>query len=332
MIRARPKLGTAGLMIWVKMNIPGLNRTSLMKRIHIYVGLAALAAMSCVREEEQPLPVSTLEKQPITFHAVLGTSSKTILSENNAVSWAAGDRLTVFDAAGVSEDFSVPEDCETFTFTSDGTLGDGPYYAVAGYRAAIPVFDADSGKITVTSGEATEGSFGEADLIASSTDGNTFTFHHVFALLKMSVSAEDVQALTFQAEGIAPGSTQIGFQGDGTLDVTYENGGNAVTVENISGAGTFYFPVNPGSYSDGFTIFLTYPDKKMKIEGNAFTARIGRMMNFGTLDSGVPGSTVWSLVTSASSLAVGDEIIIAASDYNYALGTTQNSNNGVRQP
>ena len=36
---------------------------------------------------------------------------------------------------------------------------------------------------------------------------------------------------------------------------------------------------------------------------------------------------VWTLVTDASSLAVGDQIIIAASDYNYALSTTQKSNN-----
>ena len=35
----------------------------------------------------------------------------------------------------------------------------------------------------------------------------------------------------------------------------------------------------------------------------------------------------WLLVTNASDLAVGDEIIIAAKDYNYALSTTQNNNN-----
>ena len=36
---------------------------------------------------------------------------------------------------------------------------------------------------------------------------------------------------------------------------------------------------------------------------------------------------VWELVTDASSLAAGDEIVIAAKDYNYALSTTQNNNN-----
>ena len=36
---------------------------------------------------------------------------------------------------------------------------------------------------------------------------------------------------------------------------------------------------------------------------------------------------VWTLVTDASTLAVGDQIVIVASSSNYALGTTQNDNN-----
>ena len=39
------------------------------------------------------------------------------------------------------------------------------------------------------------------------------------------------------------------------------------------------------------------------------------------------GECTWQLVTDASTLKVGDEIVIAESDANYALSTTQNSNN-----
>ena len=38
-------------------------------------------------------------------------------------------------------------------------------------------------------------------------------------------------------------------------------------------------------------------------------------------------SVKWELVTDATDLAVGDEIIIAAADYNHAISTTQNNNN-----
>ena len=39
------------------------------------------------------------------------------------------------------------------------------------------------------------------------------------------------------------------------------------------------------------------------------------------------GADTWTLVKDVSELAVGDEVVIAASSSNYALGTTQNSNN-----
>ena len=35
----------------------------------------------------------------------------------------------------------------------------------------------------------------------------------------------------------------------------------------------------------------------------------------------------WTLVTDASTLAAGDQVVIAAKDSNVALSTTQNSNN-----
>lgn len=40
-----------------------------------------------------------------------------------------------------------------------------------------------------------------------------------------------------------------------------------------------------------------------------------------------PSSDVWALVTDASTLAVGDQIVIVASDYDFALSTIQNTNN-----
>ena len=39
------------------------------------------------------------------------------------------------------------------------------------------------------------------------------------------------------------------------------------------------------------------------------------------------GECTWELVTDASTLKAGDEIVIAAKDYNYAISTTQNTNN-----
>ena len=301
------------------------------QRIISALALVAVAACAKVQEVENVLPADydgTIYPS-LTFTASMGSASKTIIGEDKSVSWAAGDCLTVYDAEGNSETFTVEEDCEKFTFTSKGTIGVAPYYAVAGYGDDTPSFDTESQKIVISRpSTTTEGSFGEADLIASTSEGNSFTFHHVFALLKMSISSDEITSLTFAAEGIsATGNAYIGFDEEGAVDVTYDTTGNEVTIENISGAGTYYIAVNPGTY-DGFTIYVTYPEQKMKIVSDGgFTASTTKIINFGTLDGGTPASTTWELVTDASTLSVGDQIIIAASDYDYALSTTQNNNN-----
>lgn len=46
-----------------------------------------------------------------------------------------------------------------------------------------------------------------------------------------------------------------------------------------------------------------------------------------TITQGAKSSDVWTLVTNAASLAVGDQVVIVANTYNVALSTTQNSNN-----
>ena len=304
------------------------------RRIISALAVVAVAACAKVQEVERVLPSEGNQKTypALTFTASMGSASKTTIGEDKSVSWAAGDCLTVYDAEGNSETFTVEEDCDKFTFTSSGKIGVAPYYAVAGYGKDVPSFDTESQRIVITRpATTTEGSFGEADLIASTSEDDSFTFHHVFAILKMSVSSDEISSISFSAEGIsATGNAYIGFDEEGEVDVTYDTTGNEVTIENISGAGTYYLAVNPGTY-DNFTIYVTYPEQKMKIVSETgFTASTSKMVNFGTLDGGTPASTTWELVTDASTLAVGDQIIIAANGSNYALSTTQNTNNRGR--
>ncbi len=290
--------------------------------------MAAAFACASVEEILSPAPVPG-DNAPVTFTASVGVPSKTAIDEELNVGWAAGDKITVFDAQGRSEEFTVDEACDSYSFTSTGTIGNGPYYAVAGYGTDELTFDKDNGQIGVARPSAvTDGGFGSADLIASTTSGTSFTFHHVFAILKMSVTSSDITSLTFTAEGIATsGTTLIGFSNDNGIEATYNGGGNEVTIEGISGPGTFYMPVNPGTYSDGFTIYVQKGQKHMKIESDkAFTASTDNIVNFGTLDGGTPSSVVWTLVTDNGILRVGDEIIIAAYDFDFAMGGQKTSN------
>ena len=309
-----------------------------MKAIYriIIAAAATVAAAACASVEEfipaerQSLLSGQGDNAPLTFTASVGVESKTSIDEDRRVSWAAGDKITVFDAQGKSEEFSVEEDCASYSFTSTGTLGEGPYYAVAGYGQDTPSFDKDGKRIGIARPSATtDGTFGSADLIASTTSETSFTFHHVFALLKMGIESDDITSLAFSAKGAAAsGNTLIGFDENGGIAAEYDKGGDAVTIEGITGPGTYYVAVNPGTYSEGFEILMQKGSAKMKVaSGKSFTASVERIMNFGMLDGGTPDYSAWELVTDASSLSVGDQIIIAASGYDYALSTTQNNNN-----
>ena len=108
----------------------------------------------------------------------------------------------------------------------------------------------------------------------------------------------------------------------------------------VSGTSTTY-TITPNNTKEFFTFTLTGATSGAKIKlactercliwgVNAETTGDGETPGEGGDDSEEPGTDddcVWQLVTSASNLKVGDEIVIAAKDYNYALSTTQNNNN-----
>ena len=297
-----------------------------MKASRRLVIIAASLAFAACASVEEVLPPDTFEglNPPVSFTASVGIDSKTTVDGQLNAGWAAGDKLTVFDADGRFEEFTVTEDCSSYSFTTAGVIGEGPYYAVAGYGSDALSFDSDLRRIGISRpSDTTDGSFSSADVVASTTEGTSFTFHHVFALLKMSIASDDITSITFVAEGLsASEGALIGFGSDGSIDAVYDGSGDRVTIEGITGPGTFYIAVNPGTYDGGFSIHMQKGDTHMMVESDkAFTASCGTIVNFGTLDTGTPSSTVWQLVTDVNGLSIGDEFIIAASDYNYALGS-----------
>ena len=251
----------------------------------------AMVAASCERVDEivsEEDFFMAQEPQCYTFTASLGVSTKTIRDAQGAVSWAAGDKLMVFDASGNHEEFTVNKNCEEFTFTSTGTLQEGPYYAIAGYGSQTPTFDVVNKTISIVP-PAIDGSFASADVIASTAEqgSNTFCFHHVYAILKLTLSTTSYASVEFVAGGIAPGSsTVIGFGVSGSLDVQSGQAADKAVISGTSDGGTFYIPVNPGEYSAGFSIILNTGTVRWKIESSkTLTTTAGRIMDFGTLEN-----------------------------------------------
>ena len=106
------------------------------------------------------------------------------------------------------------------------------------------------------------------------------------------------------------------FSFDGICTATYSDASTqtitptSVTSPDMSTAGTKEITI---SYTEGTTTVTT-----------TYTITVNPAQGGGGSGS---GECTWELVTDASTLNVGDRVVIAAKDYNYAISTTQNNNN-----
>lgn len=109
-----------------------------------------------------------------------------------------------------------------------------------------------------------------------------------------------------------------------TIGYTLKNPVDGVSVEatttaswiedfdlSVSGEVSFVVTKNETTETRTATINVTY----------------GSITKSVTISQTAAGAKVWTLVTDVANLAAGDQVIIAANNKNYALSTTQNSNN-----
>ena len=105
----------------------------------------------------------------------------------------------------------------------------------------------------------------------------------------------------------------------------------------ITTAGAFQYEATTGAVEDelvsySYDVYRNLPNEVDYEIFNISRADVS-LMEFDFPNSQVtvtwpePTDGIWELVTDDSTLAAGDEIVIAATEYNYAISETQNSNN-----
>ena len=229
-----------------------------MKKYIILIA-ALVAALACNRQ-----PAITVTSDLTLLSFTVGTEgTKTSLNGKDIV-WSTSDRINVFSGASFATNTafsatSVENSGLNATFEGLGEVSP-EYYALFPYQNTATISPA--GVITAelpAAQAAVPSSFGpEANLSVAYIAGTeNLQFKNVGALLGVTVPDAGLTGLKVESLGGQPLT--------GTAQITYNGGEPAVNITNgnsyvetaVSGAGTYYFVVFPGSYSDGFRITLT---------------------------------------------------------------------------
>ena len=125
---------------------------------------------------------------------------------------------------------------------------------------------------------------------------------------------KDPATITLKDKGAQYGETIYGYVGDNLLATLAAAG-----VENPTG-----LDVMPDYEFAGWAQAKNTENPNI---ATTETTIAGDITLYAVYANTTPGETTWDLVTDASNLAVGDVVVIAASGFDYAMSTTQNTNN-----
>lgn len=277
-----------------------------MKHVPFIVAVTVLmAAASCskevnpVVENDQPVVennqlVSTVQKMTFTAYADNGDETRTSLSADNKVNWAAGESIYVFDGKAPRK-FVANEGGSVVTFSGEADQA-GTYYAVSPaatmtgttINATIPVFQ------TATAGTYDPKAAISVAVSNTNPNGtNELKFKNAAALVKFQISDENVTKIRLDAingKKLA-GKATITLESDNTptLQMVDSEAESCVILQPASGAfntGTDYvIAIAPGTYAGGFKLTLIKSDNKYASFSNTSSQTLDRsaIMNFGTL-------------------------------------------------
>ena len=315
--------------------------------------VAALVALSsCNKEIEKTAPETTDSVRTVHFTAgpvtktvfgeISGTTIPTLWTENHSV--AISLNLNTFKQSSVPE---VSEDGKKATFTAEFEASTGTFYAISPYAALPGQTLTGSKAITVeiaasqiplekSVDEKAQILVAKKEVTSESTSDVAFSFEHFTAYGKFGFSnlslaeGEKVASVSLTAEENWAGRFYYYFENN-TFAVNSAGKTISLTTDKTKDIWFACAPVDLGGTSLSVVITTdkgTTYSKIVEIPGDR-KFESGHVSSF-TIDmSGIKaaGAVEYELVTDASMLSVGSQVIIAASGSNFALGTTQNSNN-----
>ena len=320
--------------------------------------LVAVAAMGfACQEANEDFAPERANEVVMTISADVDETRTYIDEENKIVKWSEGDQLKVIENSAVyrtSEAATIDADGKAqFAVSFPKKSGAVAYNAVFPASAVVEEAEVNANEVQVAVKSfqyPSEASFDpQADVLvakqlefeAQPTELN-MQFKRLVAMGKMTLTnfdenAEIVKVVFATEDQPLAGRNVVNT----TTGKVVEYGAETAITLNYDGIKSrdIYFTCNPFALDAGevFTVTVVCADNKAYVrevvipdtgslkftEGNLSTFSV----NMATATSVGGGKSGWNLVKDVNDLAVGDQVIIAAAKYNFALSTTQNNNN-----
>ena len=334
-----------------------------MKNIFKSLMLVAVAAMGfACQENMEGFTPERANEVVMTITADVDETRTYIDEVNRVVKWSEGDQLKVIENSAVyrtTEAATIDTDGKakfSVSFPANTTASEFTYNAI--FPASAVVED-DAEKVKVekvkvivkNQQKPTETSFDpQADVLVANqivvneqpTELN-MQFKRLVAMGKMTIKGLPENAaisevvFTAGANKVLAGRNYVNATTGKVLEYGYYGATNILTLTYDAPIATrdIYFVCNPVEMTAGekFSVAVKSGDdiytSDVEIPANrSLVFTMGDLSTFSvTVAKQQLVESAWTLVTDVNDLAVGDEIIIAAKSANYAMSTTQNTNN-----
>lgn len=308
-----------------------------------------MAFTGCSNDEFESAPAL---KKTISFSSEVtrtafgepdGTTYPTLWTGNEQIKIGLNNAST--DSKPVAADVTATEDGKKATWTAeitDDESGSYTLYALSPASAYLST-KVDGWGVTIPEVQTPiENSCDEAAqiLVAKSATTDvlpsnvTMHFKHLTAYGKLTLKNLDlgeakVQSIALTAENHIVGRFNYDFASN---EVSNNSGSTTLTI-NTDKTEDVWFAIRPCDLATSALKVVVTTDKgtftkEVEVpEDYAFKAGVIAKMTINMEGVAIEGPEVWSLVSSVDEISVGDQVIIAAQDYNYAISTTQNGNN-----
>lgn len=338
----------------------------IMKKVFnsLFVIIAAMVTFAGCAKQETDAPATSETKTVQFFANSIETKTEFGTPDNGVYPtlWSAGDKVKIlvnleevkntektaevecsddYKSASFTSDLAQPE-AETFTFYSVS-----PSTALLGKTAEklyvnIP---SDQTPLATSVDKTAQLLYAASETTTEMPSSVELAYQHLTAYGRFTLAnldEESVSSIKLEADFDIAGKWDY-FIEDESFVVRSDKGSKSITIttQNTTDIWFACAPVDVTGKTMTLTVtteksnfvkVLNFPaDKERKFEAgkiSKFTVDMTGITAGGSEEPEQPGETTeaWTLVTDASTLSVGDEIIIVAPEDNYALGPQANNN------